>query len=637
MLRLGTHRSRTRWASFGKLGKAYTEGAFETFGPFNHAGRKIEWRVEGVAPFRRFVASWYKLGVYGNGDCNDQTPTTFQIVVNEATSIIEVFIAQKECSPIYQNQESSSILGIQNWNRDKAVSVPGKNATLWTAQKEAYRFIPSGSTSRFVSSQLVDYTTGAILETATFAETTPGFMDITFPTQKCPTQNSEKYIVRTTYKGDCNSPTLIVVNDTITINKSVLPLSYSSEKSNCAVKSGTITANVLPGPGVAGPYRYELNPGAIVINSPNPTVTFQNLASGHYSLVVTGAGTCTGVVSDIEVLNTGTFDVPFVVNPPSCQGAQNASIVLSPPVGGGPYTFTINNSNTTSTITGLPASGPYQIEITASPTCKAFVTVDMIPPGAGVLTGQVTVAGTTCLGVNNGSIIATATSGSGPYQYSINNGQTWQPGNTFNNLAPGNYNVQIKEGPCISSPIPATIAAGSGLGVALSSNAASCAGAKDGNLVVTMNNGSAPYTITITGGVALTQTITTNTLVVGGLGIGDYFVSVQDASGCAPVVNPGTVTVAAKAGFTAYLSGLRNRMYHEKVHVVTVLPGFVNTKMTADLNLPAILTAQPAEVGNAVYKAVIKKKNTIYVKWFWRWIMLIITSVPETMFKKKKL
>lgn len=94
---------------------------------------------------------------------------------------------------------------------------------------------------------------------------------------------------------------------------------------------------------------------------------------------------------------------------------------------------------------------------------------------------------------------------------------------------------------------------------------------------------------------------------------------------------------SAKAGFTAYLSGLRNRMYHEKVHVMTVLPGFVYTRMTEHLKLPKLLTATPDEVGKAVFKAVHKKKNVIYVKWFWRWIMLIIKMIPEFMFKKKKL
>lgn len=94
---------------------------------------------------------------------------------------------------------------------------------------------------------------------------------------------------------------------------------------------------------------------------------------------------------------------------------------------------------------------------------------------------------------------------------------------------------------------------------------------------------------------------------------------------------------SAKAGFTAYLSGLRNKMYHSNVHVVTVLPGFVYTKMTEELNLPKLLTAEPKDVANTVYKAVQKKKNVVYVKWFWKWIMLIITSIPESMFKKKKL
>lgn len=94
---------------------------------------------------------------------------------------------------------------------------------------------------------------------------------------------------------------------------------------------------------------------------------------------------------------------------------------------------------------------------------------------------------------------------------------------------------------------------------------------------------------------------------------------------------------SAKAGFTAYLSGLRNKLFHHKVHVLTVLPGFVYTKMTEHLNLPKLLTAQPENVADAVYKGIQKKKNVIFVKWFWRWIMLIITAIPEFMFKKKKL
>lgn len=94
---------------------------------------------------------------------------------------------------------------------------------------------------------------------------------------------------------------------------------------------------------------------------------------------------------------------------------------------------------------------------------------------------------------------------------------------------------------------------------------------------------------------------------------------------------------SAKSAFTAYLSGLRNRLFHFGVHVVTVLPGFVYTKMTEHLKLPKLLTASPNEVGDAVYKAVKDRSNVIYVKWFWRYIMMVITSVPENLFKKQKL
>jgi decaprenylphospho-beta-D-erythro-pentofuranosid-2-ulose 2-reductase len=94
---------------------------------------------------------------------------------------------------------------------------------------------------------------------------------------------------------------------------------------------------------------------------------------------------------------------------------------------------------------------------------------------------------------------------------------------------------------------------------------------------------------------------------------------------------------SAKAGFTAYLSGLRNRLFHHKTHVMTVLPGFVYTKMTEHLQLPKLLTASPDEVASTVYNGFKKGKDVVYVKWFWRWVMMIITAVPESIFKKRKL
>src|SRR5690606_3918257 len=94
---------------------------------------------------------------------------------------------------------------------------------------------------------------------------------------------------------------------------------------------------------------------------------------------------------------------------------------------------------------------------------------------------------------------------------------------------------------------------------------------------------------------------------------------------------------SAKAGFTAFLSGLRNRLAKRGVHVVTVLPGFVATQMTEGMDLPAKLTAEPIEVADAIARAVERKKDVIYVRPIWRLIMLIIRNTPERIFKVMKI
>lgn len=94
---------------------------------------------------------------------------------------------------------------------------------------------------------------------------------------------------------------------------------------------------------------------------------------------------------------------------------------------------------------------------------------------------------------------------------------------------------------------------------------------------------------------------------------------------------------SAKAGFTAFLSGLRNRLSRRGVHVVTVLPGFVATQMTEKMSLPKRLTAQAGEVADRVSKAVLKRRNVVYVRPVWLVIIHIIKMIPEGFFKNMKL
>ncbi|NBJ10909.1 SDR family oxidoreductase [Microvirga arsenatis] len=95
---------------------------------------------------------------------------------------------------------------------------------------------------------------------------------------------------------------------------------------------------------------------------------------------------------------------------------------------------------------------------------------------------------------------------------------------------------------------------------------------------------------------------------------------------------------AAKAGFTAFLSGLRNRLAPEGIRVVTVKPGFVRTQMTAGMKLPPLLTAEPQEVGAAIYEAAERGRgDVIYVRRLWRPVMMAIRFIPEPLFKRLKL
>jgi decaprenylphospho-beta-D-erythro-pentofuranosid-2-ulose 2-reductase len=94
---------------------------------------------------------------------------------------------------------------------------------------------------------------------------------------------------------------------------------------------------------------------------------------------------------------------------------------------------------------------------------------------------------------------------------------------------------------------------------------------------------------------------------------------------------------SSKAGLTQYLSGLRNRLASTGVRVMTVIPGFVDTRMTEAMDLPRALMATPAQVAEDVVNGWKKRKDVLYTRWFWRYIMLVIKHIPEFIFKKLNL
>ena len=92
----------------------------------------------------------------------------------------------------------------------------------------------------------------------------------------------------------------------------------------------------------------------------------------------------------------------------------------------------------------------------------------------------------------------------------------------------------------------------------------------------------------------------------------------------------------AKAALTIFLQGLRNRLSSSGVTVVTVKPGFVTTPMTTHMK-SGLLMANAQAVGQGIYEAMLKKKDVVYLPWFWRPIMFVVKSIPESLFKRLSL
>lgn len=93
---------------------------------------------------------------------------------------------------------------------------------------------------------------------------------------------------------------------------------------------------------------------------------------------------------------------------------------------------------------------------------------------------------------------------------------------------------------------------------------------------------------------------------------------------------------AAKAGFHAYLSGLRNRLGRSGVHVVTVKPGTVDTAMTWGMEKLPFL-APPENVARDILRAADRRRDVIYTPFIWWPVMTVIRAIPEKLFKRMKI
>jgi decaprenylphospho-beta-D-erythro-pentofuranosid-2-ulose 2-reductase len=92
---------------------------------------------------------------------------------------------------------------------------------------------------------------------------------------------------------------------------------------------------------------------------------------------------------------------------------------------------------------------------------------------------------------------------------------------------------------------------------------------------------------------------------------------------------------AAKAGFAAWLSGLRQKHARSRLLVMTVKPGFVATAMTAGMDLPGPLTTTPERFATGVL-AALDGRRMVHYDLRWRLLMTVIGLIPERLFARMK-
>lgn len=133
-------------------------GVWQSWNPISTFGGIIKYQTQGTAPNRKLIVSWVNVPLapqmYNSPNPNENG--NFHIVLYESTNIIEVFIQSKPSYSWAQYQDKAT-QGLYNPNGDYFIGSPGRNATVWSAYDDAYRWTPSGNE---ISPSLVWYEVG---------------------------------------------------------------------------------------------------------------------------------------------------------------------------------------------------------------------------------------------------------------------------------------------------------------------------------------------------------------------------------------------------------------------------------------------------------------------------------------------
>ena len=293
---------------------------------------------------------------------------------------------------------------------------------------------------------------------------------------------------------------------------------------NCA--AGTAAATISPVPPAGSTVTYVLYTGGTQISS-NTTGAFSGLLPvTNYTIVATVNFSCSGVRTTSDFILPG----PVITATPVHTTCGNSTGQIDVLASGGtaPYTYSIDGVTYLpgATFSGL-AAGIYTISVKDVNGCKNTIVVTILNTNGPEVSYTNTNA--TC-GSNTGTVTVNATGGASPYQYSINNGVTFQSSNIFSGLIAGQYTLVVKDANgCLNSARVTIISSTAPLLTAIPASA-TC-GNNNGTISAFGTGGTAPLLYSINGNIYQAGNIFTN------LTPGTYTVYVKDAAGCVKTVS----------------------------------------------------------------------------------------------------
>jgi gliding motility-associated-like protein len=274
--------------------------------------KKIESRVEGTAPNRRFVASYNNVRVFGSS-CATQYATQ-QIVFYEGTGVVEIYIKQKEICTSWNG--GLAILGMQDFTRTKAITAPGTNCTQFAVTDKGYRFLPAAGQSTFRRAQILCGNT--VIGTADTSSFNPQLLTLTF-NAVCPISDTCTATLRVVYGGCGIGGDSVVFTKPIFIKRPPQAVNATAATTNAScptVVDGTITITTTSG---TAPFNYTLS-SALSTGVPQNSNTF-TVTNGTYTVTVKDANGLTKILTVVVGFNnvitvTTNADVAVCANTP---------------------------------------------------------------------------------------------------------------------------------------------------------------------------------------------------------------------------------------------------------------------------------------------------------------------------------